>query len=95
MPLRIRLTEYLFMIVLKEGLAIAISELCMTNDIGCDVSLGMQFLVRKNRMLIEFCFLKVIQDMFWYSESKNLKKNQIYSEKDKMFHLNVIGKFGR
>ena len=46
----------------KGGLAVAISELCMTNNIGCNISLKKsQVLVC---LMIKLYFLKVILDIF-------------------------------
>ena len=75
----------------KGGIGIAISEICMTNQIGCEISLE------------KIPGEKLDADRILYSEShsryllvlekKNLKKMEIILQKNKVSY-NTIGKFG-
>ena len=75
----------------KGGLAIAISELCMTNDIGCDVPLDA---VPSEKIDVDrILFSESHSRYVLVAENKNLKKIKSILKRQNV-SFNVIGKFG-
>ena len=74
----------------KGGLAIAISELCMINNLGCNVSLD---LIPSEKMDVErILFSESHSRYVLVTENKNLKKIKSILKKQNV-SFNVIGKF--
>jgi phosphoribosylformylglycinamidine synthase len=75
----------------KGGLAVAVSELCMTNNIGCKISLenvpGEKLDV--DRILFSESHSRYLLTL----DKKNLKKLEIMLKKNKV-SFKLVGKFG-
>jgi phosphoribosylformylglycinamidine synthase len=75
----------------KGGLAVAVSELCMINQIGCDVSLEKVPGPKLNADRI--LFSESHSRYLFVLDKKNLKKLEEYLRKNKVSY-NLIGQFG-
>ncbi len=75
----------------KGGLAVAISELCMMNKIGCNVSLNK--IPSKTLESVRKMFSETHSRYLIVAEKKNLKKLESELSKNKV-PFGVIGKFG-
>jgi phosphoribosylformylglycinamidine synthase len=75
----------------KGGLAVAASELCMTNQIGCKISLDMVPGGKLNS--VEILFSESHSRYLLVVDKKNLKKLEIILQKNKASYK-IIGKFG-